>query len=275
LVDLMGSTFVNRMARDTGRSTEDVVRSWLVASRLANHRSLLARMGEQQTVLNSRVAYRWLMGLSRVLERTTRWVLQNVEADTSPSRLVDENVEGLQKLRRDFGDIVAGSDRVLFEARVSEIQQLGADEAFSRSLITLRFLDQLLETLDVARETGAAEADAGRAYYRVSETIDVPWLRQTIFASAGDDQWEQRAAQALSEDLSRAHRKLVVAVLVALNDVEDVEAAVAALMNARSRSFARFVSIVDELKAEGQVGLAGVSVAVRELAGIAERASRG
>ena len=35
LVDLMGSAFVSRMVRDTGRSSEDVVRSWLVASRLA------------------------------------------------------------------------------------------------------------------------------------------------------------------------------------------------------------------------------------------------
>ena len=39
LVDLMGATFVNRLVRDTGREAEEVVRAWLVASRLAGHRA--------------------------------------------------------------------------------------------------------------------------------------------------------------------------------------------------------------------------------------------
>lgn len=274
LVDLMGATFVNRVTRDTGRSEEEVVRSWLVASRLSNHRSILARMGEQQTAGNSRVAYRWLLGLSRVLERTTRWVLHNVDAQTSPTRLVDQNLEGLHTLRQGFGEIVAGEDRALFEARVGEIQELGADEGFSRSLITLRFLDQLLEILDIARATESSEMDAGRAYYLVSEAIDAPWLRRTTFASAGDDQWEQRAAQVLSEDLSRAHRRLVIAAMGALKAGGTVEAATQSLMRTHARRFERFQGIVAELKAEGPVGFAAVSVAVRELAGLAERSSR-
>jgi glutamate dehydrogenase len=274
IVDLMGSTFANRLARDTGRSLQEVVGSWLVASRLADHRSLLASMAEQQTAGNSRVAYRWLLGLARVLERTTRWVLQNVDAETSPTRLIEQNAAGLDVLRRGFGEIAAGEDRKLFDARVGEIQELGADEDFSRNLITLRFLDQLLEILDIARETGTREMDAGSAYYRISADIGVPWLRRITFASAGDDEWEQRAAQVLSDDLSRAHRKLVRAAIRLLEEGGDVEAATSALAESHARRFERFRGIVAELRAEDAVSLAAISVAVRELADLAERASR-
>ena len=76
LVDLMGSGFVTRVMRDTGAEAEEVVRAWLVASRLADHRALLGQMATQSTSLAARVSYRWLLALSRVLERTTRWVLQ-------------------------------------------------------------------------------------------------------------------------------------------------------------------------------------------------------
>ena len=157
LIDLMGATFVYRVQRDTGSTSEQVVRAWLVASRLADHRALLRQMAEQRSVLNARVLTRWLLGLGRVLERATRWVLTNVEPGASPAMIVESNLEGLAQLRDAFGDVVAGEEKDLFEARVGEIRDLGADDVFSTRLITLRFLDQLLEILEIARET---ETDA-------------------------------------------------------------------------------------------------------------------
>ena len=268
LVDLMGAAFLNRVMRDTGESPESVVRAWLVASRLADHRALLKEMARQQSGLSVRVTYRWLLGLARVLERTTRWVLANVDAGVSPAKVVEENLEGLATLREAFGEIVAGEDRQLFEARVAEIRQVGADEAFSQRLMTLRFLDQLLEILDICRETGADPLVAGRVYYEVSERFDIPWIRRCVFAAAGDDQWEQRAAQVLSEDLSRAHRRLVVAVL---SGAAEGPGTTEELMARYRRHVERFRGIVEELRVEETPGLAAVSVAARELGALAAR----
>ncbi len=266
LVDLMGATFINRLVRDTGRPAEEVARAWLVASRLADHRALLSEMAKQATVINARVTYRWLLGLARVLERTTRWVLANVDPDASPARIVDRSLEGLATLREAFGEIVAGEDGSLFAARVREIREVGADEIFSQRLMTLRFLDQLLEILDICHETGGDTLDTGRAYYGVSEAFDIPWLRRSVFAAAGDDQWEQRAAQVLSEDLSKAHRRLVVAV------VENGGSEAADdLLRDKARLVNRYKGIAEELKSEDAPGLAAVSVAARELAAMADR----
>lgn len=271
LVDLMGAGFITRMTRDTGHTPERVVRAWLVASRLADHRVLLRQMAEQSSALNTRVSYRWLLALARVLERTTRWVLQNVEPDTSAAAIVDGMLSGLDELRGRFGDVVEGEEKKLFEARVREIQDLGADEAFSRRLITLRFLDQLLEILDMAAETEYSVVDTAAAYYQTSVAFHIPWLRRKTFAAAGDDQWEQRAAQVLSDDLSRAHRKMSLAVLgraVGMEDRSDLLSVV------KAAEMGRFQAIIEELQEEEQVGLAATSVATRELSGLAERLSR-
>ncbi len=272
LVDLMGATFVNRVSRDTGRSAEEVVRAWLVAARLAEHRALLHEMARQQSALDVRVAYRWLLGLGRVLERTTRWVLQNVDPGQSPARVVDENLGGLAQLRHDFDAIVAGEERGLYDERVREIRALGADDDFSRNLITLRFLDQLLEILQIARATGSRPTATGKAYYAVSEALEIPWLRRTSFASAGGGQWEQRAAQALADDLSRAHRKLTMALLTRAGS-DGIDAAASALLGSGDRDMERYKGVASELRSEDGVGLAGAAVAVRELAAFGERAA--
>jgi glutamate dehydrogenase len=272
LVDVMGATFVNRVSRDTGRSGEEVVRAWLVAARLAEHRALLHEMARQQSALDVRVSYRWLLGLGRVLERTTRWVLQNVDPSRSPARIVDENVRGLGQLRQDFDAIVAGEERQVFDERFREFRGLGADDAFSRNLITLRFLDQLLEILQISRATGAAETATGKAYYTVAEALEIPWLRRTSLDSAGGGQWEQRAAQALADDLSRAHRKLTVALLARATD-GDIGGAATALLHSGDRDMERYKGVASELRSEAGVGLAGAAVAVRELAAFGERAA--
>ncbi len=271
LVDLMGATFVTRVMRDTGRSAEAVVRAWLVASRLSEHWKLVAEMAKQQSALDVRVSYRWLLGLARVLERTTRWVLQNVDADVSPARIVDENAEGLALLRDGFADVVTGDERRLFEALVREIQDAGADEPFALHLISLRFLDQLLEILQITRDSGSGELATARAYYAVSQAFELSWLRRTAFASAGEGQWEHRAAQALAEDLSRAHRRLTL-VLLRGAEAGDVGKAQEVLQRVCVRDIERYRKIVDELKAEEGTGLAGAAVAVRELSACSERA---
>ena len=274
LVDLMGSTFVYRLTRDMGVGAEQVVRAWLVASRLADHRALLNQMAEQ-TSIGTDVTYRWLLGLARVLERTTRWVLRNVEPEASPALIVGRHLEGLAVLRDSFADVVAGDERELFEARVREIRAVGADESFSKRLITLRFLDQLLEILEIARETGAPPVATAQAYYQASELFDIPWLRtRTFFAASGGGQWENRAAQVLSEDLSRAHRRLVLGVVGdprAPADAVDRSAYVARL---RARDVERFRGIIAELKADESAGLAALSVAARELSTLADRIGR-
>jgi len=271
LVDLMGATFITRLVRDTGRSEAEIARAWLVASRLADHRAVLTEMAAQANPLNSRVTYRWLLGLARVLERTTRWVLQSVDPETAPARIVEENLEGLAVLRDAFADIVGGEDRALFEARVREIREVGADMVFSERLMTLRFLDQLLAILEISRETSADPSATGRAYYAISEAFEVPWLRRSIFAAAGDDQWEQRAAQVLSEDLSRAHRQMVVAVMTSEASADDPDQAVADLMHKRRRGVERFAAITEELRAEDAPSFAAMTVAARELTAFALR----
>ena len=60
LVDLMGSAFIFRLTRDTGRTADEVVRAWTVAARLSDHRALIRQMGTQGRPVASQVAYRWL-----------------------------------------------------------------------------------------------------------------------------------------------------------------------------------------------------------------------
>ncbi len=271
LVDLMGSGFVQRIGRDTGRTPDEVARAWLVASNLAGHRGLVNRLRVGQAELPPRDAYRWLRGLARVLDRTTRWILGNVPPEKSAGEIVADNTDGLETLRRSFGEIVTGDERALFEELVDDLVSAGADPDFARSLISLRFLDHLLEILRVVRESGAEPLEVGRAFYRVSDRFSFSWLKQAIFDAAADDRWEQRAAQALSEDLTRTQRDLAGAAVAFSREAGDLEEGLRRMEEAAPRSVARFREALDEIQEEERITLSAVTVAVREIMGAASR----
>jgi len=270
LTDLMGATFVHRMVRSTGYPAGEVVRAWLVAARLVGLGSLLREVEQGHATPPVPEVYRWLIGLGRVLERTSRWMLQNLPREASLADTIAEKLEILTVLRRHFPDVVTGSERLLFHRLVADLQALGAKEGFARSLITLRFLDQLLEIQGVARETQKDPVEVARAFYRISELMDVPWIRQAISDAAESDRWEQRAAQALADDLTRAHHTLAAQVVRTSGEGVEVEAAVDLLLASREREVARFRELMEEIRSEAKMSLAGLSIAVREMGALAE-----
>jgi glutamate dehydrogenase len=178
---------------------------------------------------------------------------------------------GLAVLRGAFGDIVTGRDRAVFQERVEQLVALGADDTLARRLITLRFLDQLLEILYVAAETDSDPVTTGRAYYAISDQLSVPWLRDQIMASASEDRWDQRAAMALVSDLTRAHHRMVSKLMETAPADEEVTTAAASLVELRSREVERIRKLLEEIQAEENLSLAGVSVAVREMSVLADR----
>jgi glutamate dehydrogenase len=204
-------------------------------------------------------------------------VLRNVPASASPAAVVDIHLHGLAVLRDAFADAVAGDERVIFDKRVAEIRDLGADDSFSKRLITLRFLDQLLEILAIARHDDVDPVDVARAYYQTSELLHVPWLRRRVHAAGRHGQWEQRAGQVLSEDLSRAHRDITAHML---RSESFGSRGPHGIQEPHEPEVARFRAMLDELRRdEASIGLAALTVAVRELTDLADvlapRSSRG
>ncbi|HET6232643.1 MAG TPA: NAD-glutamate dehydrogenase [Longimicrobiaceae bacterium] len=268
LVNLMGSAFLHRISRDAGSDIPTVVRAWLVASRISGAPEIRADLEKLEGRYPSDTVYRWLLGLGRVLEATTHWVLGNVAPDAETDAVVEEARAGLATLRGNFAKFVAGEDRALFLSRLGELQDQGVERKLGERLITLRFLPQLLEMLHLSRAAGTEELRTARAYYAVSERFGTARLREGLRTAAGDDPWERRYAQALAEDVSRAQRAIAALVLSGAEG-GDVEAAVRKLESDRAREIRAYRDLLAELKESETVPLAAYALAVRHLQSIA------
>jgi glutamate dehydrogenase len=267
LVNLMGSSFLHRVARDAGAGIPDVVRAWLVASRISGAPEMRADLAALEGRFPSDTVYRWLIELGEVLEATTHWLLGNVAGEDDTGGLIDSARADLATLRGSFARFVGGEDRAVFMARLGQMQDLGVDRALGERLITLRFLPQLLEIVAVARAAGTEALATARAYYLVSERLATARLRESLRAAAGDGPWERRHAQALADDVASAQRRLVAATLERAGG-GDPAAALAELERARAPEVAAYTELLAEARG-GDAPLAAYGLAVRLLQSVA------
>jgi glutamate dehydrogenase len=268
LVDLMGSSFLHRISRDTGNSIPAVVRAWLVASRISGAPEIRADLARLEGRYPSETIYRWLGGLARVLEASTAWLLANTPADAATEALIEDARGGLAVLRGNFAKIVSGEDRSLFLARLGELQDLGVERTLGERLITLRFLPQLMEIVEVARRAGTDELKTAKAFYTVSERFGTARLREAVRNAAGRDPWERRFAQALADDVQRAQRGLVQAVLA--HNGGEGKRALDQVEKEHPRQVRAYRELMGELR--GDCPLAAYALAVHQLRDVADSA---
>jgi glutamate dehydrogenase len=266
LVDLMGSSFLHHAARDSGAELPHVVRAWLIASALADAVPLRNDLAALEAMVPSDTVYRWYFGLARVLARTTRWVLANVSPDVPTPMVLEQHLDGLSRLREEFGRVVTGEDRQIFLTLLEELGALGVDERLAERIITLRFLPQLLDTLRIAQEAGADAVETARAYYLISERFACAELRHGITgAGRGDDRWAKRHAHELVEDVDRAHRALARAVLSMGATGDTMTQALESFELARGRQVDAYRELLQDVGTGDDVSLAAFAVVTRAL----------
>ena len=260
LVGLMGCTFVHRISRDTNRTPADVARAWLVAARLTDHRKSIEQATES---LPYGLFYDWMVSFSEALERAVRWLLVNLDMGADAGDTIQGSQGKVAELLTTFSDFVSGEDDLDFQGYLRQLQSQGVPEGTANSLAKLQFFDQLLVVVQVAEDVSSDLSLAAEVYYEVADRFKVRWLMKRILEVVHNNRWEERAANTLLEDLNRHLYSLTRTKLLALQKENN--------MNIYSRDYRLFGSLIDDMKSEDSVSVAGLSVAVRQMSLLAEK----
>ncbi len=270
LVNMMGATFLERISRDIGTDRGTAAAAWLVADRIVGGSEIRRDLQQLELTHSTATTYRWHLGLSRVVERTARWVLLNVDAQLPVATMVGRLIDGLAELRTEFQQIVAGEDRQLFEELMVDLLELGIDDTLATRMATLRFLPELLDILRVAHESGIAPRTTAEAYYNVGERFAVTWLQRLLRETPPADAWSMRLALGLVSDSQRANRAIASSVLACRKESEGVNECIGRYTQMHHVEVAAFDELMEELRAAETTPLPAIGVAIRALMAISE-----
>ncbi len=264
LIDLMGTTFIPRVARDSGATAGAIARGWYVAAEIAGARELLEGLERNRERLSAQQEYRWLLALEGVLERTVRWALENLPEDAEVGPAIERFKEPVAELCDILPSISHGSLQAAFQQSVDDLRAGGVPAEAAQRIAALQFLGDLMAVTRIAHEVGRPVAQVGSVYFALAEDIDFGLLLELLDMAPGEDEWEQRAAQGLMQDLGQARRNLTLAVLADEGTGESLESQLPSFRKKHAVRLGMAREILEELLQAENINLAALTVATRE-----------
>jgi glutamate dehydrogenase len=273
LVNDAGTTFLFRLAEETGASTVDIVRAHTIAREIFDLAGLQAAVRAPDNAVPAAVQTSMLLEARRLIERGTRWLLRQLPRPIDITANVEAFADGVARVGDLLPELLRGADgRAAEEAQQHLVEQGVGQELAAR----VARLSAWFSALDLVRVAAGSEGEAGEdggepldavvgTYTGLAERLHLDWLREQISGLPRETRWDALARDALREDFYRQHGRLTAEVL----RVTDPECAATERIDDWLRRNAAQVRRCEQLLAEiettSAVDLARLSVAVREI----------
>ena len=155
------------------------------------------------------------------------------------------------------------------EALAIELIDAGVPDEIARRHAFQRALRHAPDIIAVAQATGRDVVAVARAFFDLGERLGLEWLEQEVLALPASTRVQRWAQQALLDDVLDARRVLAEKALEEAAAEAEPAAAVDAFLEAREAPLRRLSSVARALRAEGDGDLAGLTLAIRHLRGLA------
>ncbi|HEY5636434.1 MAG TPA: NAD-glutamate dehydrogenase domain-containing protein, partial [Burkholderiales bacterium] len=271
-INRVGSTFVHRMREETGSSTAEVLRAYMVAREVF----AMVPFWAQVDALGHKVAdadqSAMLLDAGRLLVRASLWLLRNRRHLDDVAAAIALFRPGVEILGGMLPAALTEGEREGWERTRSRYTGAGVPAGLAAGVAGFDALPAVLDLVEIAGALKRQVDGVAQAYFALGGRLEFPWLRARIAELPSETHWQALAKAALRDDLSGMQRQLTADALRGAGRKRDARNAIAAWEQANRTLLERFVNVQADLRAHEALDLAMVSVAMRELRNIATRA---
>jgi glutamate dehydrogenase len=267
VVDALGPTFVSGLSGELGAEPAEVVRAFRIAREVTGAKQRWLEIEGQVATLDADAAWRLLDGVDDLVTGVARWYLLH-----APGADVEATVaavgDAFVTLTEAMPGLRSQGWREEREAVAVELVDAGVPDDIARRHAFQRALRHAPDIIAVAHDGGHDVIAVAQAFFDLGERLGLEWLEQQVLALPAATRVQRWAQQALLDDVLDARRVLAGKALEESPGAEPA-AAVDAFLDAREAPLRRLSSVARALRAEGDGDLAGLTLAIRHLRGLA------
>ncbi len=214
LVNRGGITFLHRTVEETGATYDSVVRAYTIGREVFDLPSFVASAEAIDNLVSTDVQSKLYLEFRRLLDRTSRWFVQNRAGVMDVGAEIDRFRPVIAKWHGRMGELVRGEalERMRAEARAFAEAGVPADVADLTSGLLYEF--SLLDVAELAEDLGRPIDEVAEVYFAVGARYSLDGQLDRIRQLTRNNRWESLARGALRDDLYQAWMQLARAVLL-------------------------------------------------------------
>jgi glutamate dehydrogenase len=262
-VNTGGTTFLHRFREEIGATTDEIVRAHTAARAIFELGPIWDEVEALDNVVPADVQTRVRLHSRRLVERATRWLLNNRPQPLRIAETIGFYGEGVALVWGQLPKLLRGADLEWYQQVHDELTGSGVPEELATKVAGFSSVFPALDIVDVAHRGGHEPLDVAEVYFDIADRLQITQLLDRIILLPRTDRWQSMARAAIREDLFAAHAALTADVLAAGSAGATPEQRFHAWQEQNAGLIGRARTTLEEIQGAEDFDLASLSVAMR------------
>ncbi|MFI1482569.1 NAD-glutamate dehydrogenase [Streptomyces sp. NPDC020747] len=264
-VNTGGTSFLHRLREETGASLEEIVRAQTAARAIFNSSEVWDAVEALDNTVDAGVQTRIRLHSRRLVERGTRWLLNNRPQPLQLAETIDFFREGVTRVWAELPKLLRGADLEWYQQIYDELSEGGVPDELAQRVAGFSSAFPSLDIVAVGDRMGKDPMDVAEVYYDLADRLRITQLMDRIIELPRADRWQSMARASIREDLYAAHAALTADVLAVGNGGSTPEQRYKAWEEKNVAILARARTTLEEIQGSEAFDLANLSVAMRTM----------
>ncbi|MDN3028704.1 NAD-glutamate dehydrogenase [Streptomyces sp. S.PB5] len=264
-VNTGGTTYLHRLREETGASLEEIVRAQTAARAIFRSAVVWDGVEALDNLVEAAVQTRIRLHSRRLVERGTRWLLNNRPQPLQLAETVEFFAERVEQVWAQLPKLLKGADLEWYQRIYDELTGAGVPDELATRVAGFSSAFPTLDIVSVADRMGRDPMDVAEVYYDLADRLRITQLMDRIIELPRADRWQSMARASIREDLYAAHAGLTADVLAVGNGTSTPEQRYKAWEEKNAAILGRARSTLEEIQSSEAFDLANLSVAMRTM----------
>ncbi|WP_406444876.1 NAD-glutamate dehydrogenase [Streptomyces sp. NBC_01613] len=264
-VNTGGTTYLHRLREETGASLEEIVRAQTAARAIFRSAPVWDGVEELDNRVEAAVQTRIRLHSRRLVERGTRWLLNNRPQPLQLAETVDFFGERVEQVWSQLTKLLRGADLEWWQQIYDELTGGGVPDELATRVAGFSSAFPALDIVSVADRMGKEPMDVAEVYYDLADRLHITQLMDRIIELPRADRWQSMARASIREDLYAAHSAVTADVLAVGNGTSTPEQRFKAWEEKNAAILGRARTTLEEIQGSETFDLANLSVAMRTM----------
>ncbi|MGW2337611.1 NAD-glutamate dehydrogenase [Streptomyces sp. NPDC001685] len=264
-VNTGGTTYLHRLREETGASLEEIVRAQTVARAIFRSAEVWDAVEALDNKVEAAVQTRIRLHSRRLVERGTRWLLNNRQQPLALADTVDFFSNRVEQVWSQLPKLLRGADLDWYQQIHDELTDAGVPVELAQRVAGFSSAFPTLDIVSVADRMGKDPMDVAEVYYDLGDRLHISQLMDRIIELPRSDRWQSMARASIREDLYAAHAALTSDVLAVGDGTATPEQRFEAWERKNAAILGRARTTLEEIRGSDAFDLANLSVAMRTM----------
>ncbi|MFF0017953.1 NAD-glutamate dehydrogenase [Streptomyces sp. NPDC005374] len=264
-VNTGGTTYLHRLREETGASLEEIVRAQTVARAIFRSAAVWDGVESLDNQVEAAVQTRIRLHSRRLVERGTRWLLNNRPQPLQLAETVEFFGDRVELVWSQLPKLLRGADLEWYQKIYDELAGAGVPDEVATRVAGFSSAFPTLDIVSVADRMGRDPMDVAEVYYDLADRLHITQLMDRIIELPRADRWQSMARASIREDLYAAHSALTADVLAVGNGTSTPEQRFKAWEEKNAAILGRARTTLEEIQGSDAFDLANLSVAMRTM----------